>query len=71
MYLKDILDRLLEGETDYAKFAPDAWKAAHPEAVRTYREEERRYKGERKKVSRAKRIIAAKQKRERADSSTG
>jgi hypothetical protein len=68
MYLKDILDRLLAGETDYSKFAPDVWKAAHPEAVRTYREEESRYKADRKKVSRAKRIIAAKQKRERADS---
>lgn len=67
MYLKDILDRLLAGETDYAKFTPDAWKAAHPEAVRTYREEESRYKADRKKVSRAKRIIAAKQKRERAE----
>ena len=67
MYLKDILDQLLGGETDYSKFAPDVWKAAHPEAVRTYREEESRYKADRKTVSRAKRIIAAKQKRERAD----
>ena len=71
MYLKDILDRLLKGETDYAKFTPDTWKAAHPEAVRTYRDEETRYKADRKKVSRAKRIIAAKQKRERTESSTG
>jgi len=38
MYLKDILDRLLAGERDYSTFAPDVWKAAHPEAVRTYRE---------------------------------
>jgi transposase/uncharacterized short protein YbdD (DUF466 family) len=68
MYLKDVLDRLLAGETDYSKFVPDAWKAAHPEAVRTYREEETRYKADRKKVSRAKRIIAAKQKQERAES---
>lgn len=71
MYLKDILDQLLDGETDYSKFAPDVWKAAHPEAVRTYREEESRYKADRKKISRAKRIIAAKQKRERADSQSG
>ncbi|MBM3966960.1 MAG: IS66 family transposase [Planctomycetes bacterium] len=71
MYLKDVLDRLLEGETDYEKFSPDAWKAAHPEAVRTYREEETRYKVDRKKVSRAKRIIAAKQKRERAETQSG
>jgi uncharacterized protein YbcV (DUF1398 family) len=30
LYLKDILDRLFAGETDYAKFVPDVWKAAHP-----------------------------------------
>lgn len=68
MYLKDILDRLLSGETDYSQLVPDVWKASHPEAIRTYREEETRYKAGRKKLSRAKRIIAAKQKRERADS---
>ena len=71
MYLKNLLDRLLAGETDYSKFSPKVWKAAHPEAVRTYREEESRYKADRKKVSRSKRIIAAKQKRERAEGSTG
>jgi hypothetical protein len=30
MYLKDILDRLLKGETDYAKFTPDAWRQPIP-----------------------------------------
>ena len=39
-YLKDVLDRLLAGETDYSKLVPDVWKQEHPEAVRVYREEE-------------------------------
>ncbi len=37
-YLKDVLDRLLAGETDYTKLLPDVWKQEHPEAIRTYRE---------------------------------
>lgn len=67
MYLKDILDRLLADKTDYSKQAIDVSKAVHLEAVRTYREEENGYNSDRKKVSRAKRIIAAKRKHERAD----
>ncbi len=63
-YLKDVLDRLLAGETDYSKLLPDVWKQKHPDAVRTYREEESRYKSDRKKLTRARRIIAAKQKRQ-------
>ena len=62
-YLKDIVDRILAGETDYAKLMPDVWKQEHPEAVRVYREEESRYKAERKQVTRARRIVAAKLKR--------
>ena len=41
-YVKDVLDQLLAGSTDYESLRPDVWKAAHPEAIRTYREEERR-----------------------------
>ena len=62
LYIKDILDRLLAGETDYSKLLPDAWKREHPEAVRVYREEESRYKSDRKQIDRARRIVAAKQK---------
>jgi uncharacterized short protein YbdD (DUF466 family) len=62
-YLKDILDRILAGETDYAKLMPDVWKQEHPDAVRVYREEESRYKAERKQVAQARRIVAAKLKR--------
>ena len=61
-YLKDVLDRLLVGETDYATLMPDVWKREHPEAVRIYREEESRYKADRKQLTRARRIIAAKLK---------
>ncbi len=57
-YLKDVLDRVLAGETDYSKLLPDVWKREHPEAVRVYREEESRYKSDRKQQTRARRIIA-------------
>lgn len=63
LHVKDILDRLLAGETDYYKLLPDIWKREHPEAVRVYREEESRYKADRKQLDRARRIVAAKQKR--------
>lgn len=63
-YLKDVLDQLLAGETDYTKLLPDSWKQEHPEAIRTYREEETRYKADRKQLTRARRIIAAKLKRQ-------
>lgn len=61
-YLKDVLDRLLVGETDYSRLVPDVWKQEHPEAVRIYREEEARYKSDRKLLDRARRILAAKDK---------
>jgi hypothetical protein len=38
-YLKDLVDRMLAGETNYSKFVPELWKREHLEAVRTYREE--------------------------------
>ena len=50
-YLKDILDQLLAGSTDYEALRPDIWKQSHPEAVRTYRQDERRYASERKSRS--------------------
>jgi hypothetical protein len=47
-YVKDVLDRLLAGETDYDELRPDVWATAHPEAIRQYRVEERRDKADRK-----------------------
>ena len=52
-YIKDVLDRLLAGETDYAALRPDAWRTAHPEAIREYRVTERRDRADRKQYRRA------------------
>jgi hypothetical protein len=52
-YLKDVLDRLLAGETDYAVLRPDMWRRAHPEAIREYRVTERRDRADRKQYRRA------------------
>jgi transposase len=57
-YVKDLLDQLLAGTTDYEKLLPDVWKQSHPEAVRVYREEERRDKAERKQYEAAQRRLA-------------
>lgn len=52
-YLKDVLGRLLAGDTDYAALRPDVWRRAHPEAIRTYRVTERRDRADRKQYHRA------------------
>lgn len=54
-YLKDVLDRLLAGDTGYAALQPDVWRQAHPEAVREYRVAERRDCAGRKQFRRAER----------------
>ena len=54
-YIKDVLDRLLAGDTDYAALRPDAWAAAHPEKIRQYRTTERRDRADRKRNRRANR----------------
>jgi transposase len=41
-YVKNVLDRLLAGDKDYASLRPDHWAAEHPEHIRVYRQEERR-----------------------------
>jgi transposase len=41
-YVKAVLDALLAGSTDYDSLRPDRWAAAQPEAIRVYRQEERR-----------------------------
>jgi hypothetical protein len=58
IYVKDVLDQLLAGSTDYHQLLPDIWKQSHPEAVREYRVEERRDKAERKQVEVARRRLA-------------
>jgi len=55
VYIKDVLDRLLAGETDFAALRPDAWAATHPAFIREYRITERRDRADRKKTRRANR----------------
>jgi transposase len=62
-YVKDVLDQLLAGSTDYHSLLPDVWKQSHPDAVREYRVEERRDKAERKQLNAATRRLAARAKR--------
>lgn len=57
LYVQDILTRLLAGSTDYPSMLPDIWKKAHPEAVRIYRQEERRDKADRKQLQAARRRL--------------
>ena len=63
LYIKDVLDQLLAGSTDYQRLLPDVWKQSHPEAVREYRVEERRDKAERKQLEAARRRLAARNRR--------
>lgn len=57
VYLKDALDHLLAGSTDYGSLCPHLWKLSHPKAIRTYRAEERRDAAHRKRVRRAHRRL--------------
>jgi len=47
-YVADVLDKLLAGVTDYEPLLPWNWSAAHPEAIREYRVEERKSRTARK-----------------------
>ena len=55
VYAKDVLDSFLSGSRDFEAMRPDVWKLAHPEAVRIYRQDERRHRAEVKSAKRAKR----------------
>jgi transposase len=56
-YLKDVLDQLLAGSTNYDSLRADIWKQSHPEHVRTYRAEERRDRADAKRHRRAHRRL--------------
>ena len=58
LYVKDVLDRLLGGDTNYDGLRPDVWKQSHPDAIRLYRVEERRSRADAKTVKRARRRVA-------------
>jgi len=53
LYVKDVLDQLLRGVTDYEPLLPWNWATPHPEAIRQYRVEERTDRQTRQQVSRA------------------
>lgn len=57
LYIQDILSQLLAGSTDYTSMLPDVWKQSHPEAIRHYRQEERRDKADRKQLQAARRRL--------------
>jgi hypothetical protein len=54
-YVNDVLKRLLAGETNYPPLLPWNWAAEHPSSIRTYRQEERRQRADRKTESRDRR----------------
>ena len=56
------LDQLLAGSTDYESLRADVWKQSHPEAVRTYRSDERRDTADRNRLTRAQRRLASAKK---------
>ena len=53
LYVKNVLDQLLAGSTDYEPLLPWNWAAAHPEAIRTYRVEERQQRSVRQQARRS------------------
>jgi NAD(P)H-dependent FMN reductase len=55
MYLKSIITHRLRGTAKLEELLPDRWRANHPEAVREYRERERRDKADVASVQAAKR----------------
>ncbi|HEX4378872.1 MAG TPA: IS66 family transposase [Candidatus Acidoferrum sp.] len=65
LYVKDVLDRLLQGERDLATLRADRWALDHPEALRPHRVEEVRYRADAKAVRRARRRITKSQRSRR------
>ena len=44
MYLESVITHMLRGTAKVEELLPDIWKSHHPEAIRTYRTEERQEK---------------------------
>jgi len=55
MYLESIITYRLRGTAKLVGLLPDRWRANHPEAIREYREQERRDKADVASVQAAKR----------------
>jgi len=54
-YLDDVLRSLAGGESDIERLLPDRWAAAHPESIRTYRQQESLARAAKTKARRARR----------------
>jgi hypothetical protein len=59
LYLESVLTHMLRGTAKTEELLPDRWKAAHPHAVREYREQERRDKADTAIVQAARRRVRA------------
>lgn len=59
-YLKDVLEQLLAGSTDYESLCPHNWAQQHPESRRTDRIDEHRAAADRQRLTRARRRLLAK-----------
>ena len=59
MSLESVITRILRGTAKTEELLPDRWKAAHPEAVREYREQERRDKADTAVLQAARRRVRA------------
>jgi transposase len=65
LYVKDVLDRLLRGESDLDSLRADCWAKSHPEAIRPYRVEEARYRADAKTTRRTRRRLLERQRSSR------
>ena len=54
-YLENVIRSILSGSTDYESMLPDNWRQSNPDAIRVYRQEERRDKADRSRFLAAKR----------------
>jgi len=59
MYLESVISHMLRGTAKLEELLPDRWKAAHPEAVREYRAQERRDKADTAVMQAARRRVRA------------
>ena len=57
MYLEDVINHLNRGTAKPEELLPDVWKLNHPEAIRSYRAEERRDKAELARLRTSARIV--------------
>ena len=65
LYVKDVLDQLLRGESDLDSLRADRWAKSHPEAIRPYRVEEARYRADAKTTRRTRRRLLERQRSSR------